>query len=94
MDGRTDGWKISPFYRTLFPIGAAAPPQPNYDPKNCIKQGKGTADHMMPLGNWLDYLFDANFDFAQNPILFELRSQFFSHTKKITRRHRYCLITY
>ena len=27
MNGRTDGRKISPFYRTLSPIGAAAPLQ-------------------------------------------------------------------
>ena len=45
MDGRTDGWldgrmyrrtdrrKISPFYRTSSPIGAAAPLQPNFNPK-------------------------------------------------------------
>ena len=56
MDGRTygrmDGWKISPFYRTSSPIGAAAPLQPNFNLKT-IKRGKGTADHMMPLGAWL-----------------------------------------
>ena len=52
MDGQTDGWKMSPFYRTLSPIGAAALLQPNFDPKT-KKQGKGTADHMMPLGDWL-----------------------------------------
>ena len=54
-DGRTDGWtnkqKISPFYRTLSPIGAAAPLQLNFNLKT-IKRGKGTADHMMPLGGW------------------------------------------
>ena len=27
MNGRTDGRKISPFYRTLSPIGASAPLQ-------------------------------------------------------------------
>ena len=60
MDGRTDGWmdkqmdgrKISPFYRTLSPIGAAASLQPNFNSKT-IKRGKGTTDHMMPLGVWL-----------------------------------------
>ena len=54
LEGGTNEWtnermderKISPFYRTLSPIGGAAPLQP----KNCIKQGKGTTDHMMPLG--------------------------------------------
>ena len=32
-NGRTDGWKISPFYRTSSSIGAAAPLQPNFNPK-------------------------------------------------------------
>ena len=32
-DGRMDGQKISPFYRTSSPIGAAAPLQPNFNPK-------------------------------------------------------------
>ena len=51
-DERTDGWKISPFYRTLSPIGAAALPPP-MKTKEKEEQGKGTADHLMPLG----YLF-------------------------------------
>ena len=33
MDGRTDGWKISPFHRALSPIRAAAPLKPNYNRK-------------------------------------------------------------
>ena len=33
MDGWTDKQKISPFYMTLSPIGAAAPLQPNFNPK-------------------------------------------------------------
>ena len=49
---RTDIRKISPFYRTLFPIGAAALPPP-MKTKEKVEQGKGTADHLMPLG----YLF-------------------------------------
>ena len=32
-DIRMDGRKISPFYRTLSPIGAAALLQPNFNPK-------------------------------------------------------------
>ena len=36
-DGRTNGWmnerNITPFYRTLSPIGAAAPLHPNYNQK-------------------------------------------------------------
>ena len=62
MDGRTDEWtdgrKISPFYRTSSPIGAAAPLQPNFNLKT-IKRGKGTADHVMPLGAWFSSLFSS-----------------------------------
>ena len=53
MDGRTDGWtdgqKISPFYRTSSPIGAAALPPP-MKIKEKVEQGKETVDHFMPLG--------------------------------------------
>ena len=49
MDGRTYGQKISPFYRTSSPIGAAALPPP-MKTKEKVEQGKGTADHLMPLG--------------------------------------------
>ena len=57
MDGQMDGQiengrKISPFYRTSSPIGAAALPPP-MKTKEEVEQGKGTADHLMPLG----YLF-------------------------------------
>ena len=52
-NGRTYGWKISPFYRTSSPIGAAALPPPMKTKEK--EQGKGTADHLMPLG----YLFKA-----------------------------------
>jgi len=51
-DGRTNKQKISPFYRTLSPIGAAALPPP-MKTKEKVEQSKGTADHLMPLG----YLF-------------------------------------
>merc|ERR1712055_602521 len=43
------GQKISPFYRTLSPIRAAALPAP-IKTKEKVEQGKGTADHLMPLG--------------------------------------------
>ena len=46
LDGQTNGQKIS-FYRTLFPIGAAALLPPMLT--RVIEQGKGTADHLMPL---------------------------------------------
>ena len=48
-DVRTDERKISPFYRTSSPIGAAALPPP-MKTKEKVEQGKGTADHLMPLG--------------------------------------------
>ena len=49
MDGQTDKQKIFPFYRTLSPIGAAALPAP-MKTKEKVEQGRGTADHLMPLG--------------------------------------------
>ena len=52
MDGQTEGQKIFPFYRTLSPIRAASLPSP-MKTKEKVEQGKGTADHLMPLG----YLF-------------------------------------
>ena len=55
-DGRTNGRKISPFYRTSSPIGAAALPPP-MKTKEKVEQGKGTVDHLMPLG----YLFFLSF---------------------------------
>ena len=64
MDGRTDeltnGRKISPFYRTLSPIGAAALPAP-MKTKEKVEQGKGCADHLMPLGYLLFTLACHNF---------------------------------
>ena len=45
-----DERKISPFYRTLSPIGAAALPPP-MKTKEKVEKGKGTADHLMPLGD-------------------------------------------
>ena len=57
-DGRTDRRKISPFYRTLYPIGATALLKKTQLKSNklenyIVKQGKETADHLMPLGDWL-----------------------------------------
>ena len=51
-----DGQKIPPFYRTLTPTGAAAlllqrKLKPNIL-ESIVRKGKGTADHLMPLGNW------------------------------------------
>ena len=49
MDIHTYIGKISLFYRTLSPIGAAVLP-PSMKTKEKVEQGKGTADHLMPLG--------------------------------------------
>ena len=54
MDGRTNERKISPFYGTLSPIGAAALPTP-MKTKEKVEQGKGTADHLMPLRNIVEW---------------------------------------
>ena len=55
--GRTNIQKISPFYRTLSSIGATALPPP-IKTKKKVEQGKGTTDHLMPLG----YLFTCRID--------------------------------
>ena len=47
-----DGWKISPFYRTLSPISAAALLH-IHESYRIHKQGTGTADYMMSVGDWL-----------------------------------------
>ena len=57
---RTDGRKISPFYRTSSPIGAAALPPP-MKTKEKLEQGKGIADHLMPLGYLLPPVFAMTF---------------------------------
>ena len=57
-DGRTDGWMDgwtdgkSPHSTGLRLLLGHCPATAQLQPKNCIKRGKGTADHMMPLGNW------------------------------------------
>ena len=51
MDGRTDA-QISPvFYRTSSPLGPLPCLLPNR-PHSVDGQGKGTADHLLPLGDW------------------------------------------
>ena len=64
---QTDIQKISPFYRTLSPIGAAALPPP-MKTKEKVEQGKGTADHLMPLGYL--FLFDIQVSFILIPFFF------------------------
>ena len=46
-DGRTDGWRENlPILQDFVPYRGRCPAQ--LQPKNYIKRGKGTADHMMP----------------------------------------------
>ena len=54
MNGRTDGQKVSLFYRSVSPIGAAVcfslrKPKVN-SLQTQVEQGRGTAGHLMPLG--------------------------------------------
>ena len=55
-DGWTDEQNFSPFYRTLSPIEAAALLYIHVI-YQILKQGKGTTDHLMPLGDWLMFTF-------------------------------------
>ena len=51
-----NGLSVHPFVRPPRLAGSKAYLADSWAqlrPKNCIKRGKGTADHMMPLGNWL-----------------------------------------
>ena len=61
MDGRTDGWTDGrtdrrtenlPILQDFVPYQGRCPATAQLQLENCIKQGKGTADHMMPLGDW------------------------------------------
>ena len=58
MDVRTDGrTEILPILQDFVPYRGRCPATAQLRPKNYIKQGKGTADHMMPLGDWLSLKF-------------------------------------
>ena len=66
MDGRTDGqtdiWtKHLPFLQDFIPYRGRCPATAQLQPKNCIKRGKGTADHMMPLGDWFPLFLGEQF---------------------------------
>ena len=57
MDGRTDEWMENlPILQDFVPYVGRCPATAQLQPKNCIKRGKGTADHMMPLGDWFIHL--------------------------------------
>ena len=62
MDGRTDGrtdgrMEILPILQDFVPYRGRCPTTAPLQPENSLKQGKGTADHVMPLGEWLNVVF-------------------------------------
>ena len=53
MDGRTNEQTENlPILQDFVPYRGRCPATAQLQPKNYMKRGKGTADHMMPLGNW------------------------------------------
>ena len=53
-DGRMDGWTENlPNPQDFVTYRGRCPTTAQLQPKNCLKRGKGTADRMMPLGDWL-----------------------------------------
>ena len=57
MDGRMDERRTEnlPILQDFVPYRGRCPATVQLQPKNYIKRGKGTADHMMPLGDWFLY---------------------------------------
>ena len=56
-DRQTDRQTENLILQDFVPCWGRCPATAQLQPKNCIKQGKGTADHMMPLGDWSTLLF-------------------------------------
>ena len=52
-----------PILQDFVPYRGRCPATAQLQPKNCIKRGKGTADHMMPLGDW--FLTDIGIEFLE-----------------------------
>ena len=55
-DGWTDGRTVErmdnlPILQDFVPYWGRYPAAAQFQSKNCIKRGKSTADHMMPLGD-------------------------------------------
>ena len=80
MDGQMNRRKISPFYRTSSPIGAAAllPSTKTKEKQMQVEQGKGTADHLMPLGDWFSLNNNSHLLFLLLNLIFPLPSFFSS----------------
>ena len=62
MDGWMDGrMENLPILQDFVPYRGRCPATAQLQPKNYIKRGKGTADHVMPLGDWfksIKYVYD------------------------------------
>ena len=57
-DGHTYGRTENlPILQDFVPYRGRCPATAQLQPENCIKRGKGTADHMMPLGDWFVFVF-------------------------------------
>ena len=59
-DGQTDKWTDGqtenlPILQDFVPYRGRCPTTAQLQPKNYIKRGKGTADHVMPLGDWFTF---------------------------------------
>ena len=64
-DGRTnERTENLPILQDFVPYRGRCPATAQLQPKNCIKRGKGTADHMMPLGDWFANHLRFNQDIA------------------------------
>ena len=50
--GRSDEW-TKPILQDFVLYQGCCPVTAQLQPENSIKRGKGTADHMIPLGDWL-----------------------------------------
>ena len=72
-NGRTDErMENLPILQDFVPYQGRCPATAQLHPKNCVKRGKGTADHMMPLGDW----FVPRQPLTSNPFEMELSTGF------------------
>ena len=89
-NGRTDGRTENlPILQDFVPYRGRCPATAQLQPKNCIKQGKGTADHMMPLGDWLGLRALLRPQKTGQNMLKLTRSSFV-HAQTVVRGHHGC----
>ena len=80
---------LDPASQALEPASQASEPAAQLQPKNCIKWGKGTADHMMPLGDWLGLRALLGPQKTGQNMLKLTRSSFV-HAQTVVRGHHGC----